>query len=151
MTGEEGTAGMADMPDGADRDDVLSRLFALVDDLDADVDETIDLADEIAASGDAALLPRLEARLDRGVGERNSYARELLGGVIAAIGGVPALPVLLRASAVDLGDDQDGLAAEIVDLVHADPPAARALLEPLTKDDDPAVRDRAEWALRFAP
>ncbi|MFD5428160.1 hypothetical protein [Streptomyces sp. NPDC127084] len=132
-------------------DDALDRLFTLVDDLDADVDATIDLADEIAASGDTALLPRLEARLDRCVGERNSYARELLGGVIAAIGGVASLPVLLRASAVDLGDDQDGLAAEIVDLVHADPAAARALLGPLAKGGDPAVRDRAEWALRFVP
>ncbi|MEU2155126.1 hypothetical protein ABZ532_08875 [Streptomyces sp. NPDC019396] len=131
--------------------DALTRLCALVDDLDADVDQTIDLADEIAASGDTALLPRLEAELDRSVGARNSYARELLGGVIAGIGGVGALPVLLRASAVDLGDDQDGLATEIVDLVHTDPARARALLEPLTRDGDPAVRDRAEWALRFTP
>ncbi|MFD7611561.1 hypothetical protein [Streptomyces sp. NPDC059828] len=131
--------------------DALTRLCALVDDPEADVDQTIDLADEIAASGDTALLPRLEAELDRSVGARNSYARELLGGVIAGIGGVCALPVLLRASAVDLGDDQDGLATEIVDLVHMDPARARASLEPLTRDGDPAVRDRAEWALSFTP
>ncbi|MFE7773606.1 hypothetical protein ACFU5O_06860 [Streptomyces sp. NPDC057445] len=131
--------------------DPMTRLIELVDDLDADVDETIDLADEIAASGDRALLPRLEAELTRSIGERNSYARELLGGVIAAIGGVAVLPSLLRASAVDLGDDQDGLATEIVDLVQSDPRAARGLLEPLTGDDDPAVRSRAEWALRFLP
>ncbi|MER5707193.1 MULTISPECIES: hypothetical protein [unclassified Streptomyces] len=131
--------------------DLLTRLTAMLDDLDADVDETIDLADEVAASGDAALLPRLQAELDRALTERNAYARELLGGVLAAIGGPDALPTLIRASAVDLGDDQDGLAAEIVDLVQADPNTASRVLRPLTEDDDLSVANRAEWALRFVP
>lgn len=131
--------------------DLLNRLTAMLDDLDADVDETIDLADEVAASGDAGLLPRLQAELDRALTERNAYARELLGGVLAAIGGPEALPTLIRASAVDLGDDQDGLAAEIVDLVQADPKTAGAVLQPLTEDDDLSVANRAEWALRFLP
>ncbi|MCB8906104.1 hypothetical protein ABZT27_07685 [Streptomyces sp. NPDC005389] len=131
--------------------DLLTRLTEMLDDLDADVDETIDLADEIAASGDAGLLPRLQAELDRALTERNAYARELLGGVVAAIGGPEALPTLIRASAVDLGDDQDGLATEIVDLVQADPKAARDLLQPLTEDDDLSVANRADWALRFLP
>ncbi|MFD3331970.1 hypothetical protein ACFWV1_04835 [Streptomyces sp. NPDC058700] len=131
--------------------DLLTRLTEMLDDLDADVDETIDLADEIAASGDAGLLPRLQSELDRALTERNAYARELLGGVLAAIGGPDALPALIRASAVDLGDDQDGLAAEIVDLVQADPKAARALLQPLTEDDDLSVAHRADWAMRFLP
>ncbi|QGV82461.1 hypothetical protein EIZ62_04460 [Streptomyces ficellus] len=132
-------------------------MIALLDDPDADVDETIDLADEIAASGDRTVLPRLEAELDRFVGERNAYARELLGGVIGALAGAAALPVLLRASAQDLGDDQeaqedhDALAAEIVDAAHTDPAAARALLLPLLEDPDPAVAARAEWTLRFLP
>ncbi|MET8507835.1 hypothetical protein ABZV60_24745 [Streptomyces sp. NPDC004787] len=129
----------------------VTRLIGMLDDLDADVDETIDLADEIAASGDRELLPRLEAELDRSVADRNSYGRELLGGVIAALGGPDRLPVLVRASAVDLGDDQDGLAAEIVDLVQADPKGAERLLRPLTADEDLAVANRAEWALRFVP
>ncbi|MEU4061636.1 hypothetical protein AB0F25_04240 [Streptomyces wedmorensis] len=131
--------------------DLLTRLTEMLDDLDADVDETIDLADEIAASGDAGLLPRLQSELDRALTERNAYARELLGGVLAAIGGPEALPTLVRASAVDLGDDQDGLAAEIVELVQADPKAARALLQPLTQDDDLSVAHRADWAMRFLP
>ncbi|MFJ5832554.1 hypothetical protein [Streptomyces sp. NPDC093089] len=131
--------------------DLLTRLTEMLDDLDADVDETIDLADEIAASGDAVLLPRLQAELDRALTERNAYARELLGGVLAAIGGPEALPALVRASAVDLGDDQDGLAAEIVELVQADPKTARALLQPLTDDDDLTVAHRADWAMRFLP
>ncbi|MFF9198976.1 hypothetical protein ACF09L_27610 [Streptomyces sp. NPDC014779] len=129
----------------------VTRLIGMLDDLDADVDETIDLADEIAASGDRELLPRLEAELDRSVADRNSYGRELLGGVIAALGGPDRLPLLVRASAVDLGDDQDGLAGEIVDLVQADPKGAERLLRPLTEDEDLAVANRAEWALRFVP
>ncbi|MFD5322429.1 hypothetical protein [Streptomyces sp. NPDC127092] len=132
-------------------DDRVTRLIEMLDDLEADVDETIDLADEIAATGDRGLLPRLEAELDRAVADRNSYARELLGGVVAALGGTERLPVLVRASAVDLGDDQDGLAAEIVDLVQADPGTAQRLLRPLTEDDDLAVANRADWALRFVP
>ncbi|MEU7703670.1 hypothetical protein ACF064_01720 [Streptomyces sp. NPDC015492] len=131
--------------------DLLTRLTEMLDDLDSDVDETIDLADEIAASGDAGLLPRLQAELDRALAERNAYARELLGGVLAAIGGPETLPALIRASAVDLGDDQDGLATEIVDLVQADPKTARDLLQPLTGDDDLSVAHRADWALRFLP
>lgn len=129
----------------------VTRLIAMLDDLDADLDETIDLADEIAATGDRSLLPRLSAELDRAVGDRNSYARELLGGVIAALGGTEQLPVLVRASAADLGDDQDGLATEIVDLVQADPKTAQRLLQPLTEDDDLSVANRADWALRFVP
>ncbi|MFF6773170.1 hypothetical protein ACFY8W_06345 [Streptomyces sp. NPDC012637] len=132
-------------------DDRVTRLIEMLDDLEADVDETIDLADEIAATGDRDLLPRLEAELDRAVADRNSYARELLGGVVAALGGTERLPVLVRASAVDLGDDQDGLAAEIVDLVQADPNTAQRLLRPLTEDDDLSVANRADWALRFVP
>ncbi|WP_086831874.1 hypothetical protein [Streptomyces sp. NRRL B-24572] len=131
--------------------DLLTRLTEMLDDLDADVDETIDLADEIASSGDAGLLPRLQAELDRALVEQNAYARELLGGVLAAIGGPDTLPALIRASAVDLGDDQDGLAAEIVDLVQADPKTARRLLQPMTEDDDLSVANRADWALRFLP
>ncbi|XUM03218.1 hypothetical protein ACQ86F_07150 [Streptomyces venezuelae ATCC 10712] len=131
--------------------DLLTRLTEMLDDLDADVDETIDLADEIAASGDAGLLPRLQAELDRALSERNAYARELLGGVLAALGGPDALPTLIRASAVDLGDDQDGLAAEIVELVQADPEEARRLLQPMTEDEDLSVANRADWALRFLP
>ncbi|MEV5972377.1 hypothetical protein [Streptomyces sp. NPDC051921] len=132
-------------------DDRVTRLIEMLDDFDADLDETIALADEIAASGDQGLLPRLEAELERAVADRNAYARELLGGVIAALGGTDRLPLLVRASAVDLGDDQDGLAAEIVDLVHADPKAAQRLLQPMTEDDDLSVANRADWALRFVP
>ncbi|MFE5794316.1 hypothetical protein ACFQ8C_17270 [Streptomyces sp. NPDC056503] len=132
-------------------DDSVTRLLAMLDDLDADVDATIDLADEIAAGGDRTLLPRLEAELDQAVAARNGYARELLGGVLAALGGADTLPVLVRASAVDLGDDQDGLAAEIVDLVQADPKTAETVLRPMTGDDDLTVANRADWALRFLP
>ncbi|MFB7511800.1 MULTISPECIES: hypothetical protein [unclassified Streptomyces] len=131
--------------------DLLTRLTEMLDDVDADIDATIDLADEIAASGDAALLPRLQAELDRALAEQDAYARELLGGVLAAIGGADVLPALIRASAVDLGDDQDGLAAQIVDLVQTDPKTAGHVLRPLTEDEDLTVANRAEWALRFLP
>lgn len=131
------------------KDPRIERLLVMLDDLDADVDETIDLADELAATGDASLLPDLETGLDRALTDRNFYAREVLGGMIGTIGGPDTLPLLVRASAVDLGDDQDGLATEIADLVAADPKKARTLLQPLTEDDDLTVANRADWALRF--
>ncbi|MFF8828438.1 hypothetical protein [Streptomyces sp. NPDC015131] len=133
-------------------ENAVRRLVALLDDPDSDVDATIRLADEIAASGDRGPLPLLEAELDRAVRDRNPYAREVLGGVLGQLGGAPVLPVLLRASAVDMGEaDQDGLATEIVDVALTDPVTARALLVPLTRDPDAAVAVRAEWALRFLP
>ncbi|MFJ3905299.1 hypothetical protein [Streptomyces sp. NPDC090025] len=132
-------------------DDRVTRLVEMLDDLDADLDETIALADAIAADGDQALLPRLESELDRAVADHNSYARELLGGLIAALGGPAQLPLLVRASAVDLGDDEDGLAGEIVALVQADPQTAQRLLQPLTAADDLTLANRADWALRFVP
>ncbi|WP_406864055.1 hypothetical protein ABZO31_27920 [Streptomyces sp. HUAS MG47] len=128
----------------------IERLVVMLDDLEADVDETIDLADEIAAEADRSALPALEAALARSLTERNSFAREMLGGMIAAIGGADTLPVLVRASSLDLGDDQDGLATEIADLVAAHPQRARTVLAPLVTDEDLDVVHRAEWALRFA-
>ncbi|WP_418960079.1 hypothetical protein [Streptomyces tritici] len=128
----------------------IDRLVGMLDDLEADVDETIDLADEITETGDETLLPALEAALTHALNAGNYYAREVLGGMIGALGGTDTLPVLVRASAVDLGDDQDGLGTEIAGLVAAEPDRARALLQPLLKDEDPAVAGSADWALRFA-
>ncbi|MFG2332950.1 hypothetical protein ACGFMM_25470 [Streptomyces sp. NPDC048604] len=128
----------------------IERLVVMLDDLEADVDETIDLADEITEAGDETLLPALEAALTHALNERNSYAREVLGGMIGALGGADTLPVLVRASSVDLGDDQDGLATEIAGLVAAEPDRARTLLQPLLKDENPEVAGSADWALRFA-
>jgi hypothetical protein len=83
----------------------------------------------LAACGDTALVPRLHEALDRFLDQENFYGRDLIASVLAGIQRAAALPVLLRASARDLGDDQDGLHTEIIELLHADPggcPACRA-------------------------
>jgi hypothetical protein len=74
----------------------------------------------LAVCGDATLVPRLCEVLDRFLDKENFYGRDLIAGVLAGIQGAAALPVLLRASVRDLGDDRDGLQSEIVELLHAD-------------------------------
>ncbi|MFG3702033.1 hypothetical protein ACGF5C_29675 [Micromonospora sp. NPDC047620] len=116
---------------------------------DDDGTEVYDIVDDLVASRDAALLPALEAHLDRYLGEGNFFARDAIATALARIAGVESLPVLLHTAARDLGDDQDGLSAEILDLVEGAPVRARHILTQLRAD--PKVRAKAMWAAQFLP
>jgi hypothetical protein len=100
---------------------VVRHAVELEDDYD-DIEPTVTA---LAACGDTTLVPRLHEVLDRFLDEENFYGRDPIAGVLAGIQGVAALPVLLRASARDLGDDQDSLQSEIIELLHADRAAGR--------------------------
>ncbi|MEV6105196.1 HEAT repeat domain-containing protein [Streptomyces sp. NPDC051940] len=134
-----------------EREAALDRLAAGLADLDEDVDELIDLADELESVLGAEHAPRVEAHLTAAVRAANTWAREMLGILLAGIGGPAALPALLRAGSVDLGDDQDGLSTRLADLAAEDPARSRGVLLPLLHDPDRRLRAKAVWLLGFVP
>ncbi|MEV6301983.1 HEAT repeat domain-containing protein [Actinoplanes sp. NPDC051861] len=111
-----------------------------------DDDGPLDIAG-LAGSGDVALVPRVLEALRRFVGEKNFYGRDLMAGILAGIQGPGALPVLLKVAAHDLGDDQDSLASEIVQVISAHPVEARAVAREFAGSGTPALRRTALWAL----
>lgn len=132
--------------------DSVAALDAVVrhaEELEDDYDDIEPTVTALAACGDTALVPRLREALDRFLDDENFYGRDLIAGVLAGIEGVAALPVLLRASARDLGDDQDSLQTEISELLSADREAARTVVLELVASDSPELRRVGLWALGF--
>jgi HEAT repeat protein len=103
----------------------------------------------LAACGDTSLVARLHEVLEQFLQEENFYGRDLIAAVLGGIQGVDALAVLLAASARDLGDDQDGLQAEIIELLDADRAAARPVVLELALSQTPELRRVGLWALGF--
>jgi hypothetical protein len=116
-------------------------------DEDDDGTEVYLVVDELVAEGDRTLLAGLETELERYLAERNFFARDAVAAAIAGIRGVDALPLLLRAASRDVGDDQDGLSAEILDLIEAYPARARLLINQVS--NDPHLQVKAAWASQF--
>ncbi|MEW2427836.1 HEAT repeat domain-containing protein [Micromonospora sp. NPDC047644] len=117
--------------------------------LEDDYDDIAPTVTALTASGDTALVPRLQRVLDRFLDEGNFYGRDLIASVLAGIDGAAALPVLLRASARDLGDDQDSLQAEIIELLHTDRATGRGVVRDFATGDTPELRRVGLWALGF--
>ncbi|MER7333624.1 MULTISPECIES: HEAT repeat domain-containing protein [unclassified Micromonospora] len=117
--------------------------------LEDDYDAIAPTLRELEACGDITLVPRLAQALDRFLDEGNFYGRDLVAGILAGIQGVAALPALLRASARELGDDQDSLQTEIIDLLRGDRPAARRAVLELVTGDALELRREGLWALGF--
>jgi HEAT repeat protein len=104
---------------------------------------------QLAASGDLSLMQRLHEALEQFLREENFYGRDLIADILAGIAGTAALPELLRASSRDLGDDQDGLQSEIIDLLQADPAGARAAVLDAVASGTSELRRTGVWALGF--
>ncbi|MEU8211440.1 HEAT repeat domain-containing protein [Micromonospora sp. NPDC049044] len=117
--------------------------------LEDDYDDIAPTVAALTASGDTALVPRLREALDRFLDEGNFYGRDLIAQVLAGIEGVAALPVLLRASARDLGDDQDSLQAEVIELLHADRATSRGVARDFATAETSELRRVGLWALGF--
>ncbi|MET8086598.1 HEAT repeat domain-containing protein [Micromonospora sp. NPDC005237] len=117
--------------------------------LEDDYDEIAPTLAALQACGDTTLVPLLQQALARFLDEKNFYGRDLIAGVLAGIQKVAALPVLLGAAARDLGDDQDSLQAEIIDLLSTDRDASRRIVLESVTSDTAEVRRVALWALGF--
>lgn len=117
--------------------------------LEDDYDDIAPTVTALAACGDPTLVPRLHEVLDRFLDEENFYGRDLIARAVAGIMGVAALPILLRASARDLGDDQDGLQTEIIELLHADRATSRPIVREFATGEKPELRRVGLWALGF--
>ena len=100
-------------------------------------------------SADLGLVPELEEHLETFLAREDFYGRDVIGEVLAGIAGLGALPVLLRASARDLGDDQDTFQTIICELLEHDPVRARPAVLDLVSADDVALRATGVWALDF--
>ncbi|GAA2420089.1 hypothetical protein GCM10010191_34100 [Actinomadura vinacea] len=122
--------------------------WALRDDPDTDLERIRGLVGMLVRSTDRTLVPDLERELERCVDSGDDIGRDAIGEVLAGIAGLGALPALLRASARDLGDDQDWFQTIICeDLLRADPEGARPAVLELLDATDPALRATAFWAL----
>jgi HEAT repeat protein len=108
-----------------------------------------EVIDDVIATATVDELPRLVVFLRATLDDRDSYGRDVVAQVITGLAGIEALPVLVRASARNLGDDQDILQGLIIDLVQLYPPTAAEILTELTEDSQVAVREVAVWAIGF--
>ncbi|MEV4756304.1 HEAT repeat domain-containing protein [Micromonospora sp. NPDC049559] len=117
--------------------------------LEDDYDDIAPTLAALASCGDTTLVPRLHEALDRFLDEENFYGRDLIAGILAGIEGTAALPALLRASARDLGDDQDSLSGEIIDLLRRDQASARRTVLQFVASESPELRRAGLWALGF--
>ena len=120
-------------------------------DLEDDYEDIAPVVTALATCGDVALVPRLHEALNQFLDEGNFYGRDLIAGILAGIQGTAALAVLLRASSRDLGDDQDSLQTEIIELLHTDPAAGRRTALEFATGDTPELRLVGLWALGFVP
>lgn len=116
---------------------------------DDGVDEILAVIDALVATGDRGLVPRARAALRTFLDDGNFYGRDLMAQLLAGLLGPEALPILLDASARDLGDDQDSLTTEILDLLKGHVSAARSVIIRYATDPDPARRRQGLWALGF--
>ncbi|MEV7226014.1 HEAT repeat domain-containing protein [Polymorphospora sp. NPDC051019] len=132
-----------------DRRASLAAVVRHAVDLEADYDDIEPTLTALTESGDTTLVPLLHEALDRFLDERNFYGRDLVAGILAGIQGGAALPVLLRAAGRDLGDDQDGLRTEIIELLHGDPDTARRTVLEFAGADTAELRREGLWALGF--
>lgn len=137
---------------------LLAQLIRLLPSEDPDEDWDFDdrvfdkitgLTRALIDSADLGLVPELEGHLETFLAREDFYGRDVIGEVLAGIAGLDALPVLLRASARDLGDDQDTFQSLICELLERDPVRARPAVLDLVAADDAALRATGVWALDF--
>jgi hypothetical protein len=79
------------------------------------------------------------------------FIREAAAWPLTELAGLAALPQLLVAlqRTFDDGHDGDGFQTALIELVEADKPAARRVLDSLLETGDEAMRENAKWLIEF--
>jgi hypothetical protein len=132
----------------------MCRAVATIEDLRDCIDDLSEdgyrrataIVNELEASGDRALVPRLAQELRRYLDTGNFYGRDIIAQVLVGLAGVGALPLLIEAASWDLGDDQDSLHSAIIDAMWFDMDRARVLLGGLRVDASAEVLRMVDWA-----
>ncbi|HEX6683205.1 MAG TPA: hypothetical protein VF062_10435 [Candidatus Limnocylindrales bacterium] len=136
--------------------ETIRLIDALDRELNADeveADPIMALTRELGQPAQAAAAPVVRERLALAVrGERPySYDRDVWAEVLAGMVGILALPDLLDAGTVDLGDDRDGFYAVTWELLDSAPDAAAGFLIEAAGAPDPRLRHEALYLATFLP
>ncbi|GAA1550258.1 hypothetical protein GCM10009827_083610 [Dactylosporangium maewongense] len=129
----------------ADMQAALADVLASIDDI------TVRLrpgaVQELAASGDRSLVPRVQAALERCLDDEDHEGVELLAGILAGIRGTRAFPLLLRAVARPVKHEWEGLQATLAGLMAADPAGCRPAVLAFAAERHRDLRCAGLWAL----
>jgi HEAT repeat protein len=111
------------------------------------LDSALTAASTLKALASAEDVPRLLSLLE----DPDFFVREAAAWPLSDLGCTDALPALIRAKGLGYaeGHDNDGLNAAMSDLVSMNSPAARPILERLSKSSDPYASETAQWLLDF--
>src|SRR5215831_17335504 len=120
-------------------DDPLRGLEELLNRLDEPGYDPWPAAKALADSGDAALVPRASAAMDRFVDREDSLGADVMADVLTGLQGVDALPTLLRASA-RIPRSGAVLRGTIHQLVARNPEAGLPTMLAFARDPGPGAR-----------
>jgi len=92
-------------------------------------------------------LPRLMDLLK----DDDFFLREAAAWPVSELAGPSALRELLVAyqRGIDDGHDNDGFATALIGLVEKNKPTSRQVLQPLTDETNPTMRENSLWLLEF--
>jgi hypothetical protein len=129
--------------------EALRRALAEIED---DAAPIFELARELGKPEHASLAPSVRDELRRAVRERaDFFHRDVWAEVLAGMLGVAALPDLLEAASIDLGDDRDTFVALTLDEVEAAPDEAGPILVEAARSQDAGIRREALYLATFLP
>jgi hypothetical protein len=124
----------------------VEDLLRCIDDPDDDSTRAYEVVDAIVAAGDKALMSRLTKELNRFLDTGHFYGRDVIADTLAGLLGIESLPLLIAASARDLGDDQDTLQSTILDVMWTFKPRARIILKELRANGSAELQKAVAWA-----
>ncbi len=116
--------------------------------LEALDDRSVAAAARLHAESTLEDVPRLIELLETA---DNFFVREAAAWPLAQLGGVQALPALLRAyqKGFDEGHDNDGFTAALLEIPAISPSAAKSALLDLVQSAEEPTRGHAQWLLEF--